>query len=86
MPDFAFRWPVSGDTSPAMASVDVQVFDRLGDPAGLFSGGSGTHNTITVTLPDSGKPYTGAWVGTTVSQPAAVTELQGGGSGNGGGG
>lgn len=84
MPGFAFRWPQSGDTVPAMASVDVQVFDHLGDPVGLFAGGSGTHNSITVTLPDSGKPYTGLWVGTTVSQAAAVTELQSSGDGGGG--
>ena len=83
MPNVAFRWPVSGDTSPAMASVDMQVADRLGDPAGLFAAGSGTHNSITVDLPEAGKPYTGIWIGTTAPQAAAVTELEGG-SGNGG--
>ena len=85
MSQFAFRWPPSGDTSHEMASVDIQVSDRLGDPAGLFAAGSGTHNTITVDLPDEGKPYTAIWIGTTTAQPAAVTEL-GGESGNGGGG
>ena len=77
MSQFAFRWPQSGDTSHEMASVDMQVFDRLGDPSGLFAAGSGTHNSITVSLPDEGKPYTGAWVGTTEPQAAAVTELVG---------
>ena len=86
MSNFAFRWPQSGDTVPAMASVDMQVADKFGDPSGLFAAGSGTHNSITVDLPESGKPYSGIWVGTTSPQPAAVTELQGGGSGNGGGG
>ena len=83
MPEFAFRWPQSGDTSPAMDSVDVQVFDELGDPAGLYAGGSGTHGQITVTVPNTN--YYAIWQGTTTPQPCAATEIGGGSQGGGGG-
>jgi len=88
MPEFSFRWPESGETSPPMSSVDVQVFDELGDPAGLYAGGSGTSNAIQVTVANTN--YRAGWQG--VAEGAcAATELQGsdnggGGSGEGGGG